>query len=72
MWIYDYFFPHYVITSTSKLKQDIIKHFNYKLAHRTLENIQLLKHSKVSKTAPKYKEWVKVKHNYIIIIIIIM
>jgi len=29
-----------------------IQHFNYKLTHTTLRNVELLKHSKISKTAP--------------------
>ena len=29
-----------------------IQHFNYQLTHATLKNVQLLKHSKISKTAP--------------------
>jgi len=29
-----------------------IHHFNYQLTHTTLENVELLKHSKISKTAP--------------------
>jgi len=31
-----------------------IQHFNNQLTHTTLKNIELLKHSKISKTAPKY------------------
>jgi len=29
-----------------------IQHFNYQLTHTTLKNVELLKHSKISKTAP--------------------
>jgi len=29
-----------------------IQHFNYQMIHTTLKNVELLKHSKVSKTAP--------------------
>ena len=29
-----------------------IQHFNYQLTHTTLKNIELLKHSKISKNAP--------------------
>jgi len=29
-----------------------IQHFNYQLTHTTLKNTELLKHSKISKTAP--------------------
>ena len=29
-----------------------IQHFNYKLTHTTLKNVELLKHSEISKTAP--------------------
>jgi len=29
-----------------------IQHFNYQLTHKTLKNAELLKHSKISKTAP--------------------
>ena len=29
-----------------------IHHFNYQLMHTTLKNVELLKHSKISKTAP--------------------
>ena len=29
-----------------------IQHFNYHLTHTTLKNAELLKHSKISKTAP--------------------
>jgi len=29
-----------------------IQHFNYQLMHTTLKNVELLKHSKISKTAP--------------------
>jgi len=28
------------------------QHFNYQLTHTTLKNVELLKHSKISKTAP--------------------
>jgi len=28
-------------------------HFNYQLTHTTLKNVELLKHFKISKTAPK-------------------
>jgi len=30
----------------------IFKHFNSQLTHTTLQNVELLKHSKISKTAP--------------------
>jgi len=33
------------------MAQDI-KHFNYQLTHTTLKHAELLKHSKISKTAP--------------------
>jgi len=29
-----------------------IQHFNYQLTHTTLKNVELLKHFKISKTAP--------------------
>jgi len=29
-----------------------IQHFSYQLTHTTLKNVELLKHSKLSKTAP--------------------
>jgi len=29
-----------------------IQHFNYQLTHTTLKNVALLKHFKISKTAP--------------------
>jgi len=29
-----------------------IHHFNYQLTHSTLKNVELLKHFKISKTAP--------------------
>jgi len=29
-----------------------IQHFNYQLTHTTLKNVELLEHSKISKTAP--------------------
>ena len=29
-----------------------IQHFNFQLMHITLKNVELLKHSKISKTAP--------------------
>jgi len=29
-----------------------IQHFNYQLTHTTLKKVELLKHSKISKTAP--------------------
>jgi len=29
-----------------------IQHFNYQLTYTTLKNVELLKHSKISKTAP--------------------
>ena len=29
-----------------------IQHFDYQLTHTTLKNVKLLKHSKISKTAP--------------------
>jgi len=29
-----------------------IQHFNYRLTHTTLKNLELLKHSKISKIAP--------------------
>jgi len=29
-----------------------IQHFNNQLTHTTLKNVELLKHSKISKTAP--------------------
>jgi len=29
-----------------------IQHFNYQLTHTTLKNVELLKYSKISKTAP--------------------
>jgi len=29
-----------------------IEHFNYQLTHTMLKNVKLLKHSKISKTAP--------------------
>ena len=29
-----------------------IQHFNYQLTHTTLKNVELLNHSKISKTAP--------------------
>jgi len=29
-----------------------LQHFNYQLTHTTLKNVELLKNSKISKTAP--------------------
>jgi len=48
------------LTKTEKLHSDFmvtpcisnIQHFNYQLTHTTLENVELLKHFKISKTAP--------------------
>ena len=31
-----------------------IQHFNYQMTHTTLINVELLKHFKISKTAPTY------------------
>jgi len=31
-----------------------IQHFNFQMMHTTLKNVELLKHFKVSKTAPTY------------------
>jgi len=31
---------------------NLVQHFNYQLTHTTLKNVELLKHSKISKIAP--------------------
>jgi len=31
-----------------------VQHLNYQLTHTTLKNVELLKHSKISKTAPMF------------------
>ena len=54
---------------------DFVQHFNYQLTHTTLKNVELLKHSKISKTAPtcfglqgnhpqgaKVSTWLKITH----------
>jgi len=33
-------------------KLSVIQHFNIQLTHTTLKNVELLKHSKISKTVP--------------------
>jgi hypothetical protein len=35
-----------------KIEIKYIQHFNYQLTHTTLKNVDILKHSKISKTAP--------------------
>jgi len=36
----------------STTDKDIVSHFNNQLTHTTLKNVELLKHFKISKTAP--------------------
>ena len=41
---------HIFLKKTLEIKST--QHFNYQLMHTTLKNVELLKHSKISKTAP--------------------
>jgi len=40
------------IINTLSTHYQHIQHFNFQLTHTTLKNVELLKHSKISKTAP--------------------
>ena len=48
MVVTNYFFVNFMVTPCI----NNIQHFNFQLTHTTLKNVELLKHFKISKTAP--------------------
>jgi len=40
-------------SETMKKNNWFVQHFNYQLTHTALKSVELLKHFKISKTAPK-------------------